>query len=143
MNTIVVRHYVPAPSAKGACPHCVETGGNIRSVIDEIAPRLSGMNLDVRLETVPVRQTTDNKTGSFNTVSFLAPDAGIPDEVTIEELLDAEVRTEGGARTLVLNGVEYGALPKELITDAIVRVVFATMGGCGGGGCGTCTGCPE
>lgn len=143
MNTIVVRHYVPGPSAKDTCPHCTETDGNIRSVIDEIAPKLIGMNLHVQLETVPIRQTTGKKSGTFNAVSFLAPDAGIPDEIAIEELLDAEARAEGDSRTLIVNGVQYGALSKELLTDAIVRVVFATMGGCGGGGCGTCTCCPE
>lgn len=156
MSMLYLRHYIPDESSGVHCPPCAETAQSIAAVVAEMAPRLRALDLTLQVETVQIRHITKNNCTMLNRVSFFAPEAGIPVERDIEEVLGAKMISEEGtgecrlssgepcgSRTLLLDGRSYAALPRELVTDALVRTVLSTFGGCDGSGCGTCTGCPR
>ena len=154
MNTLHIRHYVPAPGSGAVCPPCDETNKRLQALIEELSPKLANLDVTLSLQTLEISAITQKNSGKLNYVSFYAPQMGLRDERSIEAILEAPIsytRCEGcilpggepfSVRTLEIEGDSFQALPQGVLTDALIRVVFSTMGDCAStGGCETCTGC--
>ncbi len=154
MNTLSIRHYVPAPGSGVLCPPCDETNTALRDMVEELSPKLANLNVTLSLQTLEIPNITSKNSGKLNYLSFYGPEMGLKTERSIEDVLEAPVsysecegcELSGGesfaVRTLEIEGELYRALPPGVLTDALIRVVFSVMGDCSAaGGCETCSGC--
>ena len=154
MNTLHIRHYVPAPGSGAVCPPCGETNKSLQAMVGELSPKLANLDVTLSLQTLEISEITEKNSGRLNYVSFYGPQMGLGTERSIEDILEAPVsysQCEGcvlpggtpfAVRTLEIEGDPFQSLPQSVLTDALIRVVFSTMGDCAStGGCETCTGC--
>jgi len=155
MNKLFIRQYVPAEDSGASCAPCAETNRYLLSMIENLSPKLANLDIQPVLQLMEIHTVTERNAGKLNYVSFFAPETGIPEEKSIEEVLGVPVRYEEcegchlpdstpfKTRTLEIEGREYQALPPGVLTDALIRVVFSTLGGCAGGSCENCAGCGQ
>ena len=155
MNRLFIRHYIPAPDSGVSCVPCAETNRILLSMIEQLSPKLANLDIQPVLQVMEIHTVTERNAGKLNYVSFFAPETGISEEKSIEEVLGVPVSYEEcegcllpegisfKARTLEIEGREYQALPPGVLTDALIRVVFSTLGGCAGGSCENCAGCGQ
>lgn len=155
MNQLFIRHYIPAPQSGTLCTPCDETSRYLQSMVQELSPKLVNLNIQMVLQNMEIHEITERNAGKLNYISFLAPELGLVAEKSIEEVLHAPVSYEecagctladGAAfqgRTLGVNGKSFQVLPPDILTDALIRVVFSTMGGCSDGSCNSCAGCGQ
>jgi hypothetical protein len=124
-------------------------------MMESLAPKLANLDIQLVLQSLEIHEITEANCGKLNYVSFFAPELGLEIERPIEEVLNAGVSFEPcdhcsladgtpfEMRTLKTEGSSFGALPPGILSDALIRVVFSTMGSCGKGGCASCAGCGE
>ncbi len=153
MSSLIIRHFIPAPDSGVLCPPCDETSGYLQSILEGLAPKLLNLDIQLVLQNVEIHEITEANCGKLNYISFFGPELGLAAERSIEDVLSSPVsfeRCEGcaladgtsfAARTLKIEGTSYSALPPGVLTDALIRVVFSTMGSCEGGECSSCSGC--
>ena len=154
MNTLYIRHYVPAQDSGVLCPPCKETNRALQALVEELSPKLANLDVSLSLQTLEIPHITLKNSGKLNYLSFYGPELGLKTERSIEEVLGASVsysQCEGCVlpdgepfeiRTLDIEGVPCRELPQGVLTDALIRIVFSTMGDCASsGGCESCSGC--
>ena len=153
MNKLFIRQYVPAEDSGASCAPCAETNRYLLSMIENLSPKLANLDIQPVLQLMEIHTVTERNAGKLNYVSFFAPETGISEEKSIEEVLGVPVSyeecegcllpegTSFKTRTLGIEGREYQALPPGVLTDALIRVVFSTLGGCAEGSCEHCAGC--
>ena len=154
MNTLYIRHYVPAPGSGVLCPPCSETNTALQAMVEELSPKLANLDVTLSLQTLEIPHITSKNSGRLNYLSFYGPEMGLKTERSIEDVLEVPVsysQCEGcvlpggepfAARTLEIEGEPCRALPSGVLTDALIRVVFSVLGDCSAeGGCDTCSGC--
>ena len=155
MNTLYVRHYLPAADSGASCEACGRTSEFLQSMVRDLSPKLANLNIRLVLQNLEMHQVTEANCGKLNYVSFFAPEMGLSDERSLETILGAPVSFEDcegcslpdgkpfPARTLSVDGHQSQAIPPGMLTDALIRVVFSAMGGCSGSGCASCKGCGD
>lgn len=153
MNKLFIRHYVPSLDSGAVCAPCAETSENLFRAVEQISPKLEGLDIEPVIQTMEIPVVTENNGGKLNYLSFIGPEAGIPEEAPIEDILGASVSLEEGegcllpdgvpfkGRTLAFEGKKYQTVPSEILTDALVRIVFSALSGCSPDGCEACEGC--
>ena len=153
MNKLFIRHYVPSPDSGAKCVPCAETSENLSRAVDRMSPKLEGLNIEPVIQTMEIPVVTENNGGKLNYLSFIGPEVGVPEEAAIEDILGASVSLEEWegcllpegvpfkGRTLSFEGKKYQGLPSEILTDALVRIVFSALSGCSPDGCEACEGC--
>lgn len=154
MNTLYIRHYVPAPGSGVQCPPCDETNEALRAIVDELSPKLKNLEVSLTLQTLEIPEITSRNSSKLNYLSFYGPEMGLKAERSIEDVLEASLSysqcegcvLSGGdsfpVRTLEIEGEPCRALSSGVLTDALIRVVFSVLGDCSAaGGCETCSGC--
>jgi len=153
MNKLIIRHFTPSADSGVKCAPCEETSRYLHSMMESLAPKLAGLDIQLALQSLEVHTVTEANCGKLNYVSFLGPELGIEAERSIEEILDASIsfeRCEGcslpdgtpfSVRTLNTGGSSFQALPPGVLSDALIRVVFSSLGSCGKGDCASCAGC--
>jgi len=153
MNKLYIRHYIPAPDSGVSCAPCGDTNRVLQSMIEQLSPKLTALDIQPVLQVMEVHTVTERNAGKLNYISFFGPEAGIPEERSIEDVLDAPMSygdcegctladgTPFQSRVLEIDGRSFHALPPGVLTDALIRVVFSALGNCSGGSCDTCAGC--
>lgn len=154
MNTLYIRHYVPASNSGAQCPPCGETNRRLQAMVGELSPKLANLDVNLSLQTLEIPEITKKNSGKLNYLSFFGPELGLKTERSIEDVLQVSVtysKCEGcvlpdgesfEVRTLDIEGEPCQALPPGVLTDAMIRIVFSTMGDCAStGGCESCSGC--
>ncbi|GAB6280773.1 MAG: hypothetical protein STSR0007_08740 [Thermovirga sp.] len=141
-STIRIRHYSPEGVA---CEPVKETFDTIKSLVEQLGPKLEKMGFPVTLESVS--SGSDNEKNNMVTMECL--DIEFP-ETALDEILGFESSVKpcgcasgeghGNCRTILVGDDSYQAVPAGLIADGLLRVALSSTGGCGSG-CGTCGGC--
>ncbi|HPD98139.1 MAG TPA: DUF2703 domain-containing protein [Synergistales bacterium] len=136
-STIRIRHYAPEGAA---CKPVQETFDTIKSLVEQLGPKLEKMGFPVTLESV----SSGNDTGKHNMVTMECMGVEFP-ETPLDEILGFEASVKpcesaaGECRVIVVGDESYQAVPAGLIADGLLRVALSSTGGCGSG-CGTCGG---
>lgn len=141
VSTIKIRHYTPEGAA---CEPVKETFETIRSLVEQLGPKLEKMGFPVTLESV----SSGGEAGKNNMVTMECLEVEFP-ETPLDEILDFESAVKpcncsageghGECRSIVVGDESYQAVPAGLIADGLLRVALSSTVGCGSG-CGTCGG---
>jgi hypothetical protein len=94
MNKLFIRQYVPAEDSGASCAPCAETNRYLLSMIENLSPKLANLDIQPVLQLMEIHTVTDRNAGKLNYVTFFAPETGIPEEKSIEEVLGVPVRYE-------------------------------------------------
>ncbi len=155
MNSLIIRHIIPADDSGTECEPCRETSNYLHSMLEGLAPKLAGLDIQLSLQNLEVHTVSDANCGKLNYISFFGPELGLHAEQPIEEVLGASIsfeRCDGcklpdGApfemRTLKTQEGAFQTIPPGVLSDALIRVVFSSLGSCGKGSCATCAGCGD
>ena len=147
MSTLIIRHYTPAADSGVHCVPCEETSAYLRSMMENLAPKLANLDIQLAFQSLEVHKVTEANCGKLNAVSFFSPELGLAMDRPIEDILNAAVsfeRCEGcsladgtpfAMRTLKTEGTSFHTIPPGILTDALIRVVFSSMSSCGSGDC--------
>jgi len=141
VSTIRVRHYAPEGASCGPVQETFET---IRSLVEQLGPKLAKMGFPVTLE--PVSSAGDEEKN--NMVTMECVEIEFP-ETPLDEILGFESSMEpcscsageghGKCRAISIGDDSYQSIPPGLVADGLLRVALSATGGCGSG-CGTCGG---
>ncbi|MDO9508706.1 MAG: DUF2703 domain-containing protein [Thermovirgaceae bacterium] len=141
VSTIKIRHYAPEGVT---CKPVQETFETIKSLVEQLGPKLEKMGFPVTLESV----SSAGDAGKNNMVTMECLEIEFP-ETPLDEILGfgSSVKPcgcsagegHGECRAIVVGDDSYQAVPPGLIADGLLRVALSATGGCGSG-CGTCGG---
>jgi len=140
MSRITIRHYRADDGPEAAY---VQTGESILRMGKALAPRLSGLGLELAFEEVRI---VDPEAADRHNLVTLECAAAKREETPLETILVLEVgevpcEEDPGrnCRALLFEGTPYAAIPPGLVADALFRLAFSAMGGgCSPSGCGSC-----
>lgn len=155
MSKLIIRHFTPAADSGVRCIPCEETSAYLQSMMENLAPKLANLDIQLVLQSLEMHEITQVNCGKLNAISFFGPELGIEMERPLEEILSAAISFEScegcsladgspfAMRTIKTDGASIQTLPPGVLSDALIRVVFSSMSSCGSGSCASCAGCGE